>query len=75
MSAQPGGLAPPSWGNPGFATELDLKSAQFLKTVVSAGADPGFRVGGGFDPTGGCQHTILPNFPKKLHEIEKKILP
>ena len=34
------------------------------------GADPGFRVGGA-PPSRGRQHTILPNFPKKImHEIE-----
>ena len=30
-------------------------------------ADPGF-------PVGGRQHTILPNFPKKLHESEKTLV-
>ena len=32
---------------------------------VHAGLDPGFPVGGDANPRGvGCQHTILPNFPK-----------
>ena len=26
---------------------------------------------GGHQPLRGCQHTILLNFPKKMHEIEK----
>ena len=34
--------------------------------------DPGFPRGGGANsPGGGCQHTILPSFPPKLHEIER----
>ena len=40
-----------------------------------AGADPGFPVGGGANPPGGRQHMILPNFAKKLHEIEKILYP
>ena len=34
-------------------------------------ADPGFPRGGGTNSRGGRQHTILANFPKKLHEIER----
>ena len=34
-------------------------------------ADPGFPRGGGANSPGGRQHTILPNFPPKLHEIER----
>ena len=34
-------------------------------------ADPGFPRGGGANLSGGRQHTILPKFPKKLHEIER----
>ena len=36
-------------------------------------ADPGFPRGGGANSpgVGGCQHTILQNFTKKLHEIER----
>ena len=35
-------------------------------------ADPGFPRGGGANsPGAGRQHTILPNFPQKLHEIER----
>ena len=37
-----------------------------------AGVDPRFPVGGGANPPGGVrQHTNLPDFPKKLHEIKK----
>ena len=37
-----------------------------------SGADPGFPVGGGTDPLGGgCQHTILSNFPKKCMKSRK----
>ena len=35
----------------------------FTQSVIIAGADPGFPVGGGAYPQG-RQHTILPNFPK-----------
>ena len=34
-------------------------------------ADPGFPRGGDANSPRGRQHTILPNFPKKLHEIER----
>ena len=34
-------------------------------------ADPEFPRGGGANSRGGHQHTILPNFPKKLHEIKR----
>ena len=33
--------------------------------------DPGFPQGGGANSPGGHQHMNLPNFPKKLHEIER----
>ena len=33
-------------------------------------ADPGFPRGGGANPPGEHQDTILHNFPKKMHEIE-----
>ena len=34
-----------------------------------SGADPGFPVGGGVNPPGGHQHTILPNFPKNCMKL------
>ena len=34
-------------------------------------ADLGFPRGRDTDPPGGRQHTTLPNFPKKLHKIER----
>ena len=34
-------------------------------------ADPGFPRGGGANSPGGHQHTNLPHFPQKLHEIER----
>ena len=38
----------------------------------SAVVDPGFPRGGGPKPPGGDhQHTILPNVPKKPHEMER----
>ena len=39
--------------------------------VTSAGANPGFPVGGAPTLRGERQHTILSKFPKKLQEIEK----
>ena len=35
------------------------------------GADPGFPVGGGTDPIGGGQHTILSNVPKNCMKLRK----
>ena len=43
----------------------------WLPIVTHTGADPGFPIGGGANPPGGCQHIILQNFAKKLHETEK----
>ena len=37
----------------------------------NTGADPGFPVGGGADPLGGRQHTILLNFPKNCMKSRK----
>ena len=34
-------------------------------------ADPGFPVGGGADPGGGHQHTILSNFPQNCMKSRK----
>ena len=34
-------------------------------------ADPGFPLGGGANPRGGRQHTILPNFPKNCMELKE----
>ena len=40
-------------------------------TYIS-GVDPGFPVGGGANPLReGCQHTILPNFPKNCMKLRK----
>ena len=39
--------------------------------VDVSGVDPRLPVGGSTNPPGEHQHTILPNFPKKLHGIEK----
>ena len=54
---------------------IDQSGGNF-KTVCRGGfkfavADPGFPRGGGANFPGGRQHTILPKFPKKLHEIER----
>ena len=39
---------------------------------MSAGADPGFPIGGGANPRGeGRQHTNLPDFPKNYIKIKK----
>ena len=47
------------------------RSVLFHCYNVSPVADPGFPRGGGANSPGGRQHTILPNFPKKVHEIER----
>ena len=39
--------------------------------ALESGADPGFPVGGGANPRGGRQHTILPNFPKNCMKLRK----
>ena len=63
----------------GFSPDLtvSLHAALYAFTCLNTGANPaipGSPVGGGADPAGGGrQHTILPNFPNKLHEIEKQI--
>ena len=36
----------------------------------SAVADPGFPWGGGTNSPGGCQHTILPKFPKNCMKLK-----
>ena len=33
--------------------------------------DPGFPRGGGANSPGGCQHTILPNFPKNCMKLKE----
>ena len=40
-------------------------------SLFTTGADPGFLVGGRQPSRRGRQHTNLPHFPKKLHEIRK----
>ena len=42
-----------------------------LECFLVTGADPGFPVGGGANPLGGRQHTILPNFPKNCMKLRK----
>ena len=39
--------------------------------MYMSGADKGFPVGGGTDPPGGRQHTILSNFPKNCMKLRK----
>ena len=39
--------------------------------TINLTADSGFLVGGGADPLGGCQHTILSNFPKNCMKLRK----
>ena len=45
---------------------------KFCKNRMSAGADPGFPIGGGANPRGeGHQHTNLPDFPKNYMKLRK----
>ena len=47
------------------------KSSIFIKPSLREVRLPGFRIGRGANPLGrGRQYMILPNFSKKLHEIE-----
>ena len=47
-------------------------SFEFIGLIQWSGAGPELPIGGVSDPRGeGCQHIILPKFPKKLHDIEK----
>ena len=39
--------------------------------LYTAVADPGFPRGGGANCPGGCQHTILPNFPKNCMKLKE----
>ena len=48
----------------------NVKREKYVQYTLAV-ADLGFPRGGGANSPGGRQHTILPNFPKKLHEIER----
>ena len=43
---------------------MQLKCGFFIFLVLFAVADPGFPRGGGANSPGGCQHMILPKYPK-----------
>ena len=47
---------------------LPLANGLYCLTAV---ADPGFPRGGGANSPGGCQHTILPNFPKNCMKLKE----
>ena len=50
----------------------DINKYKLSEGQLSTVTDPGFPRGGSANsPGGGRQHTILPKFPKKLHEIER----
>ena len=42
-----------------------------LKNIISPVEDPGFPPGGGANSPGGCQHTILPRFPKNCMKLKE----
>ena len=42
-----------------------------MHNMSTAGADPGFSVGGGADPPGGAPTYDYVKISEKLHEIEK----
>ena len=44
---------------------ISARNAQNVKSQQ----DPGIPVGGDANPRGGCQHMILPNFPKNFMEL------
>ena len=39
------------------------------KLLHFPGSDTRFPIGGGANPPGGCQHMILPNFPKNCLKL------
>ena len=43
----------------------------YVAQAHTPGEDPGFPVEGDANPPGGCQHTILPNFPKNCMKLRK----
>ena len=57
------------------SSSLTFESANFFHLVNEnlpiPVADPGFPRGGGANPPEGAPTYILPNFPQKLHEIER----
>ena len=58
----------------GTLTILDIVarwSAASLACQCIPGEDPGFPIGGGTNPPGGCQHIILPNFVKNCMKLRK----
>ena len=58
---------PRSWTKYSFNFMGLLANVQMLGSCSLPGrGEPGFPVGGG---VGGCQHTILPYFPIKLHQL------
>ena len=60
----PLGLAPPPTGNPGSAPDYHYHwRRKFSPFTTQSGANPGYPIGGGADPKGWHQHTILPIFP------------
>ena len=50
---------------------VHLLCIQVAGSEYLTGADAGFPVGGGADPLGGRQHTILLNFPKNCMKSRK----
>ena len=53
-----------------YSKLVSTKQIRFFHTSLVSEADPGFPVGGARTLQGGRQPTTLPNFPKKMHEIE-----
>ena len=58
----------------GTLTILDIVARWFAASLACQcmpGEDPGFPIGGGTNPPGGCQHIILPNFVKNCMKLRK----
>ena len=48
-----------------------MEECLVVSDTMLAVADPGFPRGGGANSPGGCQHTILPNFPKNCMKLKE----
>ena len=54
-----------------FGDKEPIRNVDSSPIYNKLGADPGFSVGGGADPPGGRQHTILSKFPKNCMKSRK----
>ena len=55
----------------GTKYRIPVLKAQLDWVPAFSAADPGFPRGGGANPPGGHQHTILPKFPEKCMKLKE----